>query len=205
MDKLKEQYLETLTFARRRLRVPLLISVIAMAAGILAGVIVGIADPQIIQKVMAEFTKMVAEAGIVGDDGTVSMAGLLSNNWRAMLVTTACGIAPFLFLPAVSLVMNGFLLGLLGALYGTEGLGLYLAGILPHGVFELSALLISAACGVAICRNMSLLVTSSPKRLPMVELLYDILRVVLLIVAPLTVAAAAIEAYVTPQIMSLFL
>ena len=82
---------------------------------------------------------------------------------------------------------------------------LYLAGILPHGIFELPALLISAACGVCLCRNMSRLVTSSPKRVPMVELLSDLLRVMLLIVLPMTVAAAFIEAYVTPLVMSLFM
>ena len=39
----------------------------------------------------------------------------------------------------------------------------------------------------------------------MVELLSDLLRVMLLIVLPMTVAAAFIEAYVTPLVMSLFM
>lgn len=205
MGKLKEQYREVLAFFAKDLKIPLLVAAAAMSLGILLGAVVGVLHPEVITKVMEQFTKMVEENGVVGADGTISMMGLLSNNWRAMLVTTACGIAPFLFLPAVSLVTNGFLLGLLGAMYGTGGLGLYMAGILPHGIFELSALLISAACGIALCRNMGLFVTSNAKRIPMVELLYDILRVILLVIAPLTVAAAAIEAYVTPVIMSFFL
>ena len=39
----------------------------------------------------------------------------------------------------------------------------------------------------------------------MVELLCGLLRVLLLTVMPLTVAAAFIEAYVTPAVMALFL
>ena len=79
------------------------------------------------------------------------------------------------------------------------------AGILPHGIFELPALVLSIACGVYLCRNMCRLVTSSPRRVPMVALLGDLLRVLVVLVAPMTVAAAFIECYVTPVIMGLFL
>ena len=113
----------------------------------------------------------------------------------------------YFFLPLLSIAVNGLLMGLLAAWYHSNGisLGLYLAGILPHGIFELPALLLSAACGVCLCRNMCRLVVSSPKRTPMVELLCDLLRVMLLIVLPMTVAAAFIEAYVTPVVMALFM
>ena len=39
----------------------------------------------------------------------------------------------------------------------------------------------------------------------MVEVFCNVLRVVLLLVAPLTVAAAFVEAYITPIIMALFI
>ena len=150
---------------------------------------------------------MVEDAGIMDNEGNISPFGLLTNNWTAMLLAALYGFVPFLYLPVLSLISNGLLIGLLAAWYHNSGLSmvLYLAGILPHGIFELPALLISAACGVCLCRNMSRLVTSSPKRVPMVELLSDLLRVMLLIVLPMTVAAAFIEAYVTPLVMSLFM
>ena len=81
----------------------------------------------------------------------------------------------------------------------------YLAGILPHGVFELTALVFSIACGVHLCRNMCHLVTSHPDRTPLPAVLEDLLRVLVMVVAPLTVAAAFVECYVTPVIMGLFL
>ena len=150
---------------------------------------------------------MIEDAGVVDSAGNLSPFGLLTNNWTAMLTAALYGFVPFLFLPLLSIAVNGLLMGLLAAWYHSNGisLGLYLAGILPHGIFELPALLLSDACGVCLCRNMCRLVVSSPKRTPMVELLCDLLRVMLLIVLPMTVAAAFIEAYVTPVVMALFM
>ena len=85
------------------------------------------------------------------------------------------------------------------------GAGLYLAALLPHGIFELAALVLAAACGVYLCRNIGRLVTNSPKKIPAVELLTDLLRVLVMVIAPLTAAAAFIESYVTPVIASFFM
>ena len=133
--------------------------------------------------------------------------GLLMNNWRAMLLSAAYGFIPFLFLPVISLLVNGALLGIMASYYMTHGMSmlLFLAGILPHGVLELPALVLSIACGACLCRNMCRLAVSSPQRIPMVELLGDLLRVLVLLVAPMVVAAAFIECYITPVIMGLFL
>ena len=110
-----------------------------------------------------------------------------------------------LALPVLSLLVNGAMVGIVGAMYVLSGLSplYFLAGILPHGILELPAIVLSAACGVYLCRNMCRLVTSSPKRIPMVEVLGDLLRVLVLLVAPMTVAAALIECCVTPAVMGL--
>ena len=99
------------------------------------------------------------------------------------------------------------LLGMMAVIYLANDLSLaaYLAGILPHGIFELPALVLSISCGVCLCRNMCRLVTGSDRRIPMVELLSDLLRVMLLVVLPLTVLAAVMECYVTPVVMGLFM
>lgn len=164
-------------------------------------------EPDVVDQVLSFFTQMIQEAGVVDEAGTFSPFALLTNNWRAMLVSILYGFIPFLFLPAVTLLVNGALLGILAGWYHSQGisLALYLAGILPHGVLELPALVLSAACGVVLCRNMCKLVTSDPKRTPMVDLLSDLLRVLLLLIAPMVVAAAFIEAYLTPYVMELFL
>ena len=163
--------------------------------------------PELAETAIDAFTQQVARAGVLDEEGGMSVFGLLMNNWRAMLLSAAYGIIPFLFLPLISLLSNGVLLGVLGGLLHASGQSMlfYAAGILPHGIFELTALVLSIACGVTLCRNMCRLALSDPKRRRLLPLLEDLLRVLVLLVAPLTVAAAFVECYVTPVIMNLFL
>ena len=162
--------------------------------------------PELAETAIDAFTQQVARAGVLDEEGGMSVFGLLMNNWRAMLLSAAYGFIPFLFLPVISLLVNGALLGIMASYYMTHGMSmlLFLAGILPHGVLELPALVLSIACGACLCRNMCRLAVSSPQRIPMVELLGDLLRVLVLLVAPMVVAAAFIECYITPVIMGLF-
>ena len=207
MSALKEQLHLLGQFLWTDFRKILLGCTLAMAGSVFFGLILGYVSPEVINTVLEQFMAMVEEAGIMDSAGNISPFGLLTNNWTAMLVAVLYGFVPFLFLPVLTLISNGALVGLMAAWYHSSGIpmSIYFAGILPHGIFELPALIIASACGVCLCRNMCRLVTSSPKRVSMVELLSDLLRVLLLLVLPLTVAAAFIEAYVTPVIMALFM
>ena len=207
MSALKEQLSLLGQFLRTDFRRIFIGCLLAMILAIGLGFAIGSASPEAVDMVLEQFMAMVEEAGIMDSAGNLSPFGLLTNNWSAMLVTMLYGFVPFLCLPAVSIVSNGLLIGLLAAWYHSNGISmrLYLAGILPHGIFELPALVLAASCGVYLCRNMSRVVTSSPRRTPMVELLSDLLRVLLFLVMPMTVAAAFLEAYVTPLVMALFL
>lgn len=207
MNALKEQLSLLGQFLRTDFRKVFIGCLLAMALAIILGFVVGSLSPETVNTVLEQFMAMVEDAGIMDSDGNISPFGLLTNNWSAMLLAVVYGFVPFLFLPAISIVSNGLLIGLLAAWYHGNGIsmGLYLAGILPHGIFELPALVIAAACGVCLCRNMSRIVTSSPRRVPMVELLSNLLRVLLFLVMPMTVVAAFLEAYVTPIVMALFL
>ncbi len=178
-----------------------------MLAAAIVGYFIGVTVPETVGEVLEAFQQMVLEAGVIDDTGNISVFALLRNNWQAMLTSAAYGAIPFLFLPMVSLMTNGALLGLLAGYYRSNGMSMaaYLAGILPHGVFELSALVLSIACGTCLCRNLCYLVLGSSRRVPLVDLLSNLLRVLLLIVLPLTVAAALIECYITPVVMGLFL
>ena len=180
---------------------------IGMVAAIALGAVAGALAPEVVTQVMEAFMEMVLEAGVVDEAGNLSPFALLLNNWRAMLVTICYGFLPFIYLPVLTLVSNGFLIGLMAAYYQISGLplSLYLAALLPHGIFELAALVLAAACGMYLCRNIGRLVTNSPKKIPAVELLTDLLRVLVMVIAPLTAAAAFIESYITPVIASFFM
>ena len=186
-------------------------SVFWCAVGLTAAFALGLGGaalrPELAETAIDAFTKQVAQAGVLDEEGGMFVFGLLMNNWRAMLVSAAYGFLPFLFLPLISLLTNGVLLGMLAALFMAQGTSLlaYLAGILPHGIFDIPALVFSIACGVYLCRNMCRMVTNHPGKAPLLAVLEDLLRVMVMIVAPLTVAAAFVECYVTPVIMALFL
>ena len=99
------------------------------------------------------------------------------------------------------------LIGVAGAYYRIHGfpMAAFFAGILPHGIFELTALVLAAAMGFTICLTVMKKVFRTPGTVPMKELVSDVLRTLLMVALPLLVCAALVEAFITPWFMALFL
>lgn len=206
MSFLKEQFVLLRHFWGAYLPKFLRFSCLFFLVSAALGFFLGLTEPDTTAAVLESFSQLAEESGVLDKaTGGIALFPLLENNWMAMLTTMVMGFIPFLLLPAVSLLSNGVLVGVLAGVYCTTeelGLGLFLAGILPHGIFEIPALLLSGACGVALCLNTSRFFLGRSPR-PVLPLIEDLLRVLLLLVAPLTVAAAAVECYITPLILSL--
>lgn len=207
MSGLREQYRLLRDFWTQGFGRMVGICTVGMGIFLILGIGVGLVSPDVIETVLNFFLAGIEESGVIGEDGSISVFALLFNNWWAMLLSAVYGLIPFLFLPILSLATNSVLLGLFAALYLNSELGLlaYLAGILPHGVFELPALVLSIACGLYLCLNINRRILASPRKMPMVELFSGLLRVLLLLVAPLVVVAAFVECYITPLVLALFL
>ena len=152
------------------------------------------------------FNESVENSGIVREDGSFSVVALFLNNLQAMTLSVLYGFIPFLFLPALSLGVNSVILGVLAAYYSNNSFSLLvlLAGILPHGIFELPALFLSLGAGLCLCKNINAYIRKNEKGV-MKPLLLNILRTVCILVLPLLAVAAVMETYVTPLVMSLFL
>lgn len=159
--------------------------------------------PEIPAAILTYFNEVVADSGIVRDDGSFSALALFGNNLRAMVLSTLYGFIPFLYLPALSMGVNAILLGMVASSVNGQWL-LLAAGILPHGIFELPALCLSLAAGLCLCQNINRYIRKNEKGL-MKPLLLNILRVTGLVVIPLLVVAAIMESYVTPAVMQLFM
>lgn len=157
--------------------------------------------PEISATILTYFNEVVADSGIVRDDGSFSALALFGNNLRAMVLSTLYGFIPFLYLPALSMGVNAILLGMVAS--SVNGQWLLAAGILPHGIFELPALCLSLAAGLCLCQNINRYIRKNEKGI-MKPLLLNILRVTGLVVIPLLVVAAIMESYVTPAVMQLF-
>lgn len=175
---------------------------IAFLVLVVLSYIAGRLFPEISATILTYFNEVVADSGIVRDDGSFSALALFGNNLRAMVLSTLYGFIPFLYLPALSMGVNAILLGMVASSVNGQWL-LLAAGILPHGIFELPALCLSLAAGLCLCQNINRYIRKNEKGI-MTPLLLNILRVTGLVVIPLLVVAAIMESYVTPAVMQLF-
>lgn len=163
--------------------------------------------PGSVDTLLRTFTDAAANIGLYQVEGLPLMATILANNLLALLLVIAAGLVPILHLPALSLGVNALLIGGLAAYYRTTGRGLaaYLAGTLPHGVTEMSALVLACAAGLYVCRATTYGVLRRVDRKTVARTLSEALRVYIHWVVPLLLVSAALEAFVTPLIFSLFL
>lgn len=103
------------------------------------------------------------DTGSIMDALTIFASSLFTHNAQIGLMAFVLGFAfgaPVLFL----LFYNGMTLGAFASLYGSRGLGFeFWAWVLPHGVTELSAIILSGAAGLIL--GMSILFPGPHTRL----------------------------------------
>lgn len=199
MHKLMQIYGDTAAFYRQDLG-----SVVFTAGWAFAGIIAlsfagSLLFPEQADGIVEKFTQLLQQSGMASDDGSVVFSALLLNNLSAMVMATVYGLLPFIRLPALTLGVNGATLGLFAGYYVHQGIPLwkYLVGILPHGIFEIPALILSAALGLYLCRTVSDALLK--KRTGSVRAaLGQCGQILLWWVLPLIAVAAVIETYVTP-------
>ena len=137
-------------------------------------------------ELMADLT---AQEGLVSADGTLSAFGLLVSNLRACLMACLYGLIPFLYLPVLALGSSFFL---------------YLAAILPHGIFELPALCLAFSLGLRLCGELTK-ICRRREHPPFSLLAADCGRVFVFCIVPLLAAAACVEAWITPLLIGLLM
>jgi len=145
--------------------------------------------------------------GII-ENGEISLINLFLNNLQASVLGVLVGLIPFLFLPVLGIFSNAAVLGLVFSSYQTTAIPLWkivVFGILPHGIFELTAVFLCYAMGICICWNLTKKIIGHRKRENMKELLQNCLRTTALIVVPLLIVAALVETYVTGQLVGTFI
>jgi len=131
---------------------------------------------------------------------------LFLSNIRANVIFLVAGLMSFSTIGVTLFMVNMALVGgVLGAasLIHFSPLLVLVAAILPHGIFELTAVIISTA---AVLKLGAMLVTPQPdKSLGEIFLLAlaDWFRVFIGLVVPLLAIAAVVEVYITPQIIKM--
>ena len=203
MDWLEQQRTRLHGFYHTEYRYSLRITAIAFGALILLGFAASLLLPDLADQLFLQFAQQMAELGIMDTTGRVDVLALFGNNVRATVFSIAYGFIPFIYLPALSIGINSLLLWLFAVNNGISLLA-YFAGIVPHGIFELPALILALSSGIYLCRKVTDYVRHNEKGV-MGPLMKDLLRLFVMHIIPLLMAAAVIEAYVTPQLLKLFL
>ena len=103
-------------------------------------------------------------------------------------------------LPIFFVVFNGFIVGYvaysIGSLYGT---GFVVAGLVPHGIFEISAILFSMSLGVSL--GYTTLNSLRGQKVSLKDEAKQALGLFITRVIPILLLAAAIETLITPAIL----
>ncbi len=201
MHKLKQIYGNTAAFYRQDLG-----SVVFTAGWAFAGIIVlsfagSLLFPEQADGIVEKFAQMLQQIGASDSSGNIQFFALLLNNLSAMVMATVYGLLPFIRLPALTLGVNGATLGLFAGYYVHQGIPLwkYLVGILPHGIFEIPALILSAALGLYLCGAVSDALLKKPSG-SVRAAMGQCGQILLWWVLPLIAVAAVIETYVTPAL-----
>jgi uncharacterized membrane protein SpoIIM required for sporulation len=156
---------------------------------------------------MADLQERLIRVGDLSEfSGEFTALSLFLHNLQATLLIGFFGLFSFGVLGVILYLLNisvvGGLLGLF-KLMGYAPLPLVAAGILPHGIFEIPALLLSCAAVVHI--GLVLVTPQAGRTIGeiLIEAIADWARVVLGLVIPLLAIAAVIEVYVTPQLLGI--
>lgn len=206
MDFVKKQAVLAWKFYREQLlRLHLICMVAFLAVCALSAVVLGLFAEQA-QAIVESFMAEVQQSGLLDENGSISLAALFGNNLQATLTATVMGFVPFVFLPVFSLALNGAVIGAVLALSGAMGMKtgqVVLLGLLPHGIFEIPAIMLGVAMGLYLCRQMNGTLRKRPGTPKIEAVLPHLCRVTVFGVVPLLVAAAVIETFVTPLLLGL--
>ena len=183
------------------------VTALAFLALALIGFVLGLLRPETITPLLDMFARMVEENDLAEIEGAELMAEILTNNLTALFLAMFLGMIPFLRLPAMELGLNALLLGAMASVYQREGISLaaYFAGTLPHGITELSALVIAIAAGLNLCRAVSDTLLRRAEKGAVLRAVADAMLLYARFVMPLLLVSAFIEAFVTPSLMARFL
>ncbi len=184
----------------RRLSRSSLFATALFALAIAGGVLAVRQDPAFGQELLAGFRDQVA-GEILSDRSWVLFLKIFLNNQVACIALFVGG-ATFGILPLLALATNGLVIGgVLETIRGEKGAGFVLAAILPHGVLEIPAFLVSAGLGLLLAEALGRELLRGEGDAAGEALGYG--RLFVLYVVPFVAAAAAVEAFITPHIIQL--
>lgn len=188
-----------LTFVQRELIRYFGISLLVFIFGCLGGYFSAQADPAFGESLVTLFKQMITN-DIMSNEPPLLAFQLFLNNLETCVLLflggTIIGIVTLLVLS-----FNGIIIGgILEVVKGKTDILVMLASILPHGIFELPAVLVSSTLGLMLGRSMML--EFSGQGDASVQAMY-LGSLFVKYVIPFIAFAACIEAFITPAVLGM--
>jgi len=165
------------------------------------GLVLGLVTPSGIDSLISEEIAALEELGAsLVPFSVLTLVFIFVKNVVALLVSFV--LSPILCLvPILALTANGWLISFVSASVAQEkSLGYVLAGLLPHGVLELPALIMAQAAALSFGTMAMLALIKKERRSLLLPNLKQNLKYLLIALA-LLLPAAIIETYVTPLLL----
>lgn len=167
-------------------------------AGFVWGLFFPLYGPGILAEDLAALEDM---AGLIFSLPQVAVFFLILAKNISVVVISLIFSPFFLLVPVLALVLNGGILGLVSILVTREhSLTYLLSGLLPHGIFEIPALIMAEAVAFSFGVAALLAIFSRERRQQLIPNLKQNSRK-LQVVVVLLVIAAALETWVTPLLL----
>jgi len=166
------------------------------------GLALGLATPTTILSPLSEDIATLEEFGsLLVPFEFFTFIFIFSKNVSALLISFV--LSPILCLtPILALIVNGWLIAFVSVpVVQQESLGFLLAALLPHGIFELPALILGQAAALSFGTMTMLTLFKKGRRNLMLPVLKQNLKY-LLIAFALLLPAAIIETYITPLLLT---
>jgi uncharacterized membrane protein SpoIIM required for sporulation len=197
-------YLREIPRSLSKIRVALLLTSLIAVAGLAIGVqLINSFQVPIGQTNLKEMNQNIASAMQVIPGGSLTVVlSIFWQNFRVVLLSLLMGAVSFGILGMIPMIASLGIVGYLMSLLSLSGLQplQYLVGfILPHGIFEIPALLISTA---AVLRGGALLATADENKNvgeSFLESISEWFKLIVGIVIPLLLIAACVEVWITPR------
>ena len=177
----------------------LIISGFILVAGFGIGFALSATEPAIGESLLQLFENMIA--GEIMDDTPPMLALLLFLNNLEACIVIFIGGALLGVISVMILGFNGIIIGAILEIVRKESNDLVLlASIIPHGIFELPAVIASGALGLMLGRAVQEDISGGKAA---AEEAWNLGRIFVRYIIPFVAIAAVIEAFITPAVLQL--
>lgn len=181
-----------------RYRLWVLIAIVLFVIGLGIGLIISATMPEGVTELISEELSALEElAALFTPFQATTVVFIFFKNASALVFSFI--FSPILcLLPFLALILNGLLISFISVLVAQEeSIGLVLVGLLPHGIFEIPALIIGEAAALSFGAATIMALFSKTKKISLLSNFKQNLKY-MLIAFVLLIPAAIIETFITP-------